>query len=55
MAEQEVIFSETGQTLSLYNKTISREAYMPGVILAINEVVKQKKLIYGLDSLLEKL
>lgn len=55
MAEQEVIFSEAGQTLSLYNKTISKEAYMPGVILAIKEVVKQKKLIYGLDSLLEKL
>ena len=55
MAEQEVIFSEMGQTLSLRNKTISREAYMPGVILAIKEVVKQKGLIYGLDSLLEKL
>lgn len=55
VAEQEVIFSETGQTLSLRNKTISREAYMPGVILAIKEVVKQKGLVYGLDSLLEKL
>ena len=54
MAEQEVIFSEVGQTLSLHSKTISREAYMPGVILAIREVVKQKGLVYGLDSLLEK-
>jgi 4-hydroxy-tetrahydrodipicolinate reductase len=55
MAAQEVIFSGAGQTLSLRNETISREAYMPGVILAIKEVVKRKGLIYGLDSLLEKI
>ncbi len=55
MAGQEVIFSGEGQTLSLRIETISREAYMPGVILAIKEVVKRKELIYGLDSLLEKL
>jgi 4-hydroxy-tetrahydrodipicolinate reductase len=55
MAGQEVIFSGEGQTLSLRIEPISREAYMPGVILAIKEVVKRKGLIYGLDSLLEKL
>ena len=55
MAGQEVIFSGGGQRLSLHMETISREAYMPGVILAIKEVVKRKGLIYGLDSLLEKL
>jgi len=55
MAAQEVIFSGKGQRLSLRIEPISREAYMPGVILAIKEVVKRKGLIYGLDSLLEKL
>ena len=53
MAGQEVIFSSAGQTLSLRHETISRESYMPGVILAIKEVMKYKRLIYGLDALLK--
>jgi len=53
MAGQEVIFSGAGQTLSLRHETISRESYMPGVILAIKEVTKHKGLIYGLDALLK--
>ena len=53
MAGQEVIFSGVGQTLSLRHETISRESYMPGVILAIREVTKHKGLIYGLEALLK--
>ena len=53
MACQEVIFSGTGETLSLRHEAISRECYAPGVILAIREVVKHKGLIYGLDTLLD--
>lgn len=52
MASQEVIFGAPGQTLSLRHDTISRECYMPGVILAIKEVVKRQGLVYGLDTLL---
>lgn len=52
MASQEVIFGAPGQTLSLRHDTINRECYMPGVILAIKEVVKRQGLVYGLDALL---
>ncbi|TET17020.1 MAG: 4-hydroxy-tetrahydrodipicolinate reductase [Dehalococcoidia bacterium] len=52
MAHQEVILGGPGQTLSIRHDTISRECYIPGVILAIKEVVKHKGLIYGLDALL---
>jgi 4-hydroxy-tetrahydrodipicolinate reductase len=52
MASQEVIFGASGQTLSLRHDTISRECYMPGVILAIKEVVKRQGLVVGLDTLL---
>jgi 4-hydroxy-tetrahydrodipicolinate reductase len=52
MAGQEVIFSGIGQTLSLRHDTISRESFMPGIILAIKEVTKREGLIYGLDALL---
>ncbi len=52
MAHQEVIMGAPGQTLSIRHDTISRECYMPGVILAIKEIVKRHGLIYGLDALL---
>jgi 4-hydroxy-tetrahydrodipicolinate reductase len=52
MAHQEVIFGAAGQTLSIRHDTINRECYMPGVLLAVKEVVKRKGFIYGLDTLL---
>ena len=52
MAHQEVIFGGVGQTLSIRHDTINRECYVPGVVLAVKEVVKRKGIIYGLDNLL---
>ncbi len=52
LAHQEVLLGAPGQTLSIRHDTISRECYMPGVILAIKEVTKRKGLVYGLDALL---
>jgi len=52
VASQEVVFGGQGQTLSIRHDTIGRECYMPGVILAIREVVKRQSLVYGLDALL---
>ena len=52
MAHQEVLLGGPGQTRSIRQDTINRECYMPGVILAIREVVKRKGLVYGLDTLL---
>jgi 4-hydroxy-tetrahydrodipicolinate reductase len=52
LAHQEVLLGGAGQTLSIRHDTIGRQCYMPGVMLAIREVVKRKGLIYGLESLL---
>jgi len=52
LAHQEVLLGGLGQTLSIRHDTISRQCYMPGVMLAIKEVIKHKGLIYGLDTLL---
>ncbi len=52
VASQEVIFGALGQTLSLRHDMLSRESFMPGVILAVKEVVKRKGLVFGLDVLL---
>jgi len=52
LASQEVVFGGLGQTLSIRHDTISRECYVPGVIIAIKEIVNRKGLIFGLDTLL---
>ena len=52
LAHQEVHLGAPGQTLSIRHDTISRECYMPGIILAIKEVAKRQGLVYGLDTLL---
>jgi 4-hydroxy-tetrahydrodipicolinate reductase len=52
MAHQEVILGGLGQTLSIRHDTINRECYVPGVLLAVQEAVKRKGLIQGLDNLL---
>jgi 4-hydroxy-tetrahydrodipicolinate reductase len=52
MAHQEVLLGGQGQTVSIRHDTINRECYMPGVMLAIKEVMKRKGLVYGLDTLL---
>ena len=53
MAHHEVILGTQGQTLSLRHDTINRECYMPGVVLAIREVVNSKGLVVGLEKLLD--
>ncbi len=52
LAHQEVIMGAPGQTLSIRHDTISRECYIPGVVLAVKEVVKRQGLTYGLETLL---
>ncbi len=52
VAHQEVLLGGPGQTLSIRHDTISRECYIPGIILAIKKVVKRQGLVYGLDILL---
>ncbi len=53
IAHQEVIFGEKGQYLTLRHDAVSRESYMPGVLLAIREVINTKQLIYGLENILD--
>jgi 4-hydroxy-tetrahydrodipicolinate reductase len=38
IASQEVVFGETGQTLSIRHETYNRESFMPGVLLAVRRV-----------------
>ena len=52
VAHQEVIFGGPGQILTIRHDSISRESFIPGVILAAKEVSKRSGLVYGLDRLM---
>src|ERR1700730_9584619 len=52
VADQEVIFGLPGQTLTIVHRTPSREAYIPGVLLAIRKVTSEPRFYRGLDELL---
>lgn len=52
VAHQEVIFGGLGQTLTIRHDSISRESFMPGVILAIKKIKEIKGLVHGLENLL---
>src|SRR5207247_5195900 len=52
VADQEVIFGLPGQTLTISHRTTSREAYVPGVLLAIRKVTSEPRFYRGLDQLL---
>ena len=53
VAHQEVIFGGPGQTLTIRHDTTSREAFVPGVLLALEQVGELPPgLTVGLDALL---
>jgi 4-hydroxy-tetrahydrodipicolinate reductase len=52
VADQEIIFGLPGQTLTIAHRTTSREAYVPGVLLAIRMVTTEPRFYRGLDALL---
>ncbi len=55
VAHQEVIFGGPGQTLTIRHDTTSREAFVPGVLLALEQVQGLPAgLTVGLEALLER-
>jgi len=52
VAHQEVILGGLGQTLKIRHDSISRESFMPGVLMAVRKVMDIKGLVYGLENLI---
>jgi 4-hydroxy-tetrahydrodipicolinate reductase len=53
VAHQEVLLGDLGQTLSIRHDSISRESFMPGVLLGVRRVDSlPEPLVVGLESLL---
>ncbi|SDF06156.1 4-hydroxy-tetrahydrodipicolinate reductase [Sporolituus thermophilus] len=53
VAHQEVIFGGLGQTLTIRHDSISRESFMPGVLLACKRVLTVDGLVYGLENIMK--
>jgi 4-hydroxy-tetrahydrodipicolinate reductase len=54
LAEQSVVFGQTGETLSITHRTIDRVSFMPGLVLACQRVQSLSTLCYGLEHLLDE-
>lgn len=52
VAHQEIIFAGPGQTLSIRHDSISRESFMPGVIMAVRRVFDIDGLAVGLEKVM---
>ena len=47
-----MIFGGLGQTLTIRHDSISRESFMPGVLLAVRKVGELDGLVVGLENVL---
>ena len=52
VAHQEVLFGGNGETLTIRHDSLSRESFMPGVLLAVRGVASRPGLTVGIDGLL---
>lgn len=52
VAHQEVVFGTEGETLTIRHDSLQRSSFMPGVLLAVREVLKRPGLTVGIDSML---
>ena len=52
VAHQEVVFGGLGETLTIRHDSLSRESFMPGVLLAIKRIRGLQGLVVGLENIL---
>jgi 4-hydroxy-tetrahydrodipicolinate reductase len=53
VAHQEVLFGTDGEILTIRHDSLDRASFMPGVLLAVRNVLQRPGLTIGLDSLLD--
>jgi 4-hydroxy-tetrahydrodipicolinate reductase len=52
VAHQEILFGTTGETLTIRHDSVDRVSFMPGVLLAVRQVLSRPGVTVGLESLL---
>lgn len=53
VAHQEVLFGAAGETLTIRHDSYDRGSFMPGVLLAVRQVLQRPGLTLGLEHLLD--
>jgi 4-hydroxy-tetrahydrodipicolinate reductase len=53
VAHQEIVFGAEGETLTIRHDSLDRVSFMPGVLLAVRNVMSRPGLTLGLESLLD--
>ncbi|KTD62225.1 4-hydroxy-tetrahydrodipicolinate reductase [Legionella spiritensis] len=54
LARQDVLFGNSGETLTITHNTLDRASFMPGLLLCCQKVMRLDGLYYGLEHLLEE-
>lgn len=52
VAHHEIALGGLGQTLRIRHDSTGRESFIPGVLLAVREVINRRELVIGLDKLI---
>ena len=52
IANQEVIFSAAEEVLSIEHRTIGRQSFMPGILMAIDYVISNNNFLFGLEEVI---
>ncbi|HKM38650.1 MAG TPA: 4-hydroxy-tetrahydrodipicolinate reductase [bacterium] len=53
VAHHEIVFGGSGQSLTLKHDSISRQSFVPGVLLAISQIENINGVVYGLENILD--
>lgn len=53
VASQQVVFGSLGENLSITHHSISRDCFMPGVLMALEKVQTLDHLVYGLEQFID--
>ena len=53
LAHQKVLLGSQGEMLTLRHDSFDRKCFMPGIVLAIRNVMEQEELVYGLENIID--
>ena len=53
LAHQEVLLGGKGELLSIRHDSFDRNSFMPGVLMAIRNVIEREDLVYGLENIID--
>ncbi len=53
LAHQQVILGGEGELLTIRHDSFDRNSFMPGILMAIRDVIEREELVYGLENIID--